>query len=313
MRSLNIFSGEDVSYHLLITVLAAVLFRAIRVVSVVAPNTGCYALDNSSHIHDFDDADLVVRFCKDVESRSQAGYVDYGRFDILNYFHVGAIIELAIPCEEPGLQVFKGFTAGFNPWSWEIVYNGLTQLGFEEAHKEFSFNAAQTRVALYMTVIASVSGSVLKPLVKVSPEQGLKVRLSGSAATGGSPTTLSPTVLLIDWRCDVARDNPYEVEVTIPIENYVPVLFTLTKICEYQQSEGGDAAGGWAIFGVLSCIVLVASTLFCCGGFIYKTSAESVSRPEDVNNPFANQASWEHQPASTQTTRRTSEVRYGSI
>ncbi|KAG5623433.1 hypothetical protein H5410_008651 [Solanum commersonii] len=202
-----------------------------------------------------------------------------------------------------------------------------------------SFNTAQTRVALYMTAIASVSGSVQKPLVKVSPELGLKVTLSGSAATGGSPTTLSPTSLLIDWRCDVARDNPYEVEVTIPIENYDPVQFTLTKMCEYQQSDGGGAAGGWAIFGVLSCIVLVASTLFCCGGFIYKTRVynqrgldalpgmtllsaclETVSgvghgysRPEDVNNPFANQASWERQPASTQATGRTSEVRYGSI
>lgn len=37
------------------------------------------------------------------------------------------------------------------------------------------------------------------------------------------------------------------------------------------------------------------------------------SRPEDVNNRFVNQASWERQPASAQATRRTSEVRYGSI
>ncbi|MCD7457753.1 hypothetical protein HAX54_036055 [Datura stramonium] len=426
MRSLKKCSGEDAAYHLLTTVVAAILLQAIGAVSVVAPNTGCYALDNSSYIHDFSswigqpfeyegkgkDADLVVRFCKDVESRSQAGYVDYGRFDKLNYFHAGsghvsfvqeyfngdlmnceqsydkmgrtakiesltfqligqyhmwklsswtmqrwtwmhlqcfcnveyestcrAVIELAVPCEKPGPRVFEGFTVGFHPRSWEIVYNGMTQLGYEEAHKEFSFNTAQTRVALYMTAIASVSGSVQKPLVKVSPEQGLQVILSGSAATGGSPTTLSPTVLLIDWICDVARDNPYEVEVTIPIENYDPVQFTLTKMCEYQQSEGGDAARGWAIFGVLSCIVLVVSTLFCCGGFIYKTRVQNqrgldalpgmtllsacletvtgvghgYSRPGDVNNPFANQASWEHQPASTQATQRTSEVRYGSI
>ncbi|KAK4368083.1 hypothetical protein RND71_011875 [Anisodus tanguticus] len=413
MRSLKKCSGDDVAYHLIITVVAAVLLQALAVVSVVAPNTGCYAMDNSSYIHDFSswigqpfeyegkgkDADLVVRFCKDVESRSQAGYVDYGRFDKVNYFHAGsghvsfvqeyfngdlmnceqsydkmgrttkvniicgncphgqckgglgcicnveyestcrAEVELAIPCEKPGLRVFEGFTVGFHPRSWEIVYNGMTQLGYEESHKEFSFNTAQTHVALYMTAIASVSGSVQKPLVKVSPLQGLKVRLSGSAATGGSPTTLSPTVLLIDWRCDIARDNPYEVEVTIPIKNYDPIQFTLTKMCLYQQSEGDDAARGWAIFGVLSCIVLVASTLFCCGGFIYKTRVQNqrgldalpgmtllsacletvsglghgYSRPEDVNNPFANQASWERQPATTQATRRTSEVRYGSI
>ncbi|KAK4346880.1 hypothetical protein RND71_033219 [Anisodus tanguticus] len=432
MRSLKKCAGEDVAHHLLITVAAALLLQAVGVVSVVAPNTGCYALDNSSHIHDFD-ADLVVRFCKDVESRSQAGYVDYGRFDKVNYFHAGsghvsfvqeyfngdlmnceqsydkmgrtakvivicgncphgqckgglgcicnveyestcrAVVELAVPCEKPGLRVFEGFTVGFHPRSWEIVYNGMTQLGYEESHKEFSFNTAQTHVALYMTAIASVSGSVQKPLVKVSPEQGLKVRLSGSAETG-----------------DIARDNPYEVEVTIPIKNYDPIQFTLTKICLYQQSEGDDAARGWAIFGVLSCIStsyvllqhnwlsaykVVDSVVEMYKCFVYSdaafghlvyhhinmtycveqsisclntillwrvhlqdTSAESgrsmrgldalpgmtlfsacletvsglghgYSRPKDVSNPFANQASWERQPASTQATRRTSEVR----
>ncbi|KAK6798058.1 hypothetical protein RDI58_005760 [Solanum bulbocastanum] len=426
MRSLKKCSGEDVAYHLLITVVAAVLLQAIGAFSVATPNTGCYALDNSSHIHDFSswigqpfeyegkgkDADLVVRFCKDVESRSQAsdlelqGYVDYGRFDKLNYFRAGSghvsfvqeyfngdlmnceqsydkmgrtakvniicgncphgqckgglgcicnveyesdcrtVVELAVPCEKPGLRVFEGFTVGFHPRSWEIVYNGLTQLGYEKAHKEFSFNTAQTRVALYMTAIASVSGSVQKPLVKVSPELGLKVTLSGSAATGESPTTLSPTSLLIDWRCDVARDNPYEVEVTIPIENYDPNI-SKAKV-EVLQEDGPyleyyRACMSYSFsafyFHVEMSEVLVASTLFCCGGFIYKTRVynqrgldalpgmtllsaclETVSgvghgysRPEDVNSPFANQASWERQPASTQAAGRTSEVRYGSI
>ncbi|KAF3638481.1 putative peroxidase 72-like [Capsicum annuum] len=104
MRSLKKCFGEDVVYHLLITVVAAVLLQANGAVSVVLPNTGCYALDNNSRIHDFSswigqpfeyegngkDADLVVRFCKDVESRSQAGYVDYGRFDKVNYFRTGS-------------------------------------------------------------------------------------------------------------------------------------------------------------------------------------------------------------------------------
>ncbi|KAF3678145.1 putative peroxidase 72-like [Capsicum annuum] len=104
MRSLKKCFGEDVVYHLLITIVAAVLLQANGAVSVVLPNTGCYALDNNSRIHDFSswigqpfeyegngkDADLVVRFCKDVESRSQAGYVDYGRFDKVNYFRTGS-------------------------------------------------------------------------------------------------------------------------------------------------------------------------------------------------------------------------------
>lgn len=31
------------------------------------------------------------------------------------------VVELAIPCEKPGLRVFEGFTVGFHPRSWEIV------------------------------------------------------------------------------------------------------------------------------------------------------------------------------------------------
>ncbi|XP_057445374.1 uncharacterized protein LOC130737579 isoform X2 [Lotus japonicus] len=68
------------------------------------PTSNCYAFDNSSRIFDFsswigylweyDDvkegSDLVIRFCKDVERRSQTGYVDFGRFDRFNYFVAGS-------------------------------------------------------------------------------------------------------------------------------------------------------------------------------------------------------------------------------
>ncbi|CAE6125480.1 unnamed protein product [Arabidopsis arenosa] len=36
--------------------------------------------------YDGKEFDLVVRFCKDVETRGQTGYVDIGRFDPLSYF-----------------------------------------------------------------------------------------------------------------------------------------------------------------------------------------------------------------------------------
>lgn len=94
--------------------------------------------------------------------------------------------------------------------------------------------------------------------LQVLPENGLEVRLSGSGATGKPPTTLSPTVLIVDWRCidscsnttflinnllnlfnffvffsagEKARDTPYEVNVTIPVEGYEPIQFILTKMC----------------------------------------------------------------------------------
>ncbi|KAG5623434.1 hypothetical protein H5410_008652 [Solanum commersonii] len=269
MRSLKKCSGEDVAYHLLITVVAAVLLQAIGAFSVATPNTGCYALDNSSHIHDFSswigqpfeyegkgkDADLVVRFCKDVESRSQAsdlelqGYVDYGRFDKLNYFRAGSghvsfvqeyfngdlmnceqsydkmgrtakvniicgncphgqckgedqhtakfgfnsgdvikagglgcicnveyesacrtVVELAVPCEKPGLRVFEGFTVGFHPRSWEIVYNGLTQLGYEKAHKEFRCQAIPWRglIVILVFLLVNFANSLPLPVLYLS-------------------------------------------------------------------------------------------------------------------------------------------------
>nr|GMC57519.1 uncharacterized protein LOC109167582 isoform X1 [Ipomoea batatas]GMC67778.1 uncharacterized protein LOC109167582 isoform X1 [Ipomoea batatas] len=81
---------------------AAVLLRALGAASVVVPSTGCYVLDNSSYIYDFSgwigrpfeydggNTDTVVRFCKDVQSRSQKGYVDFGRYDKFNYFVAGS-------------------------------------------------------------------------------------------------------------------------------------------------------------------------------------------------------------------------------
>ncbi|PRQ47505.1 hypothetical protein RchiOBHm_Chr2g0100411 [Rosa chinensis] len=401
------------SSHRILSALATVLvLNALPAASVLAPRSNCYAFDNSSRLVDFSswighhfeyegkDADLVVRFCKDVESRSQTGYVDFGRFDKFNHFVSGSghvdfvqgfyngdlvncersydkmgrtaqvnvicgnclngqctgglgcicnityestcrvFLELAIPCEKPGPRVFKGFTVGFHPRSWELVYDGMTQLGFEKPHHEFSFGTQQIHVTLYMTAIASQSTLVQKPIVKVLPENGLEVRLSGSGVTGSPPTTLSPTMLNIDWRCKRTRDTPYEVNVTIPIEGYEPVQFILAKMCEYRQDQDGDRTKGWAIFGVLSCIFIVSSTLFCCGGFIYKTqvmgkrgidalpgmtivsacletvsgAGQSYSRAEDLNSSFASEASWEHPPASYQGTQRpATERKYGAI
>ncbi|KAL0872448.1 hypothetical protein Bca101_022153 [Brassica carinata] len=381
--------------------------------SVPVPDSDCYALDNSSRLVDFSswighpfeydgkEFDLVVRFCKDVETRGQAGYVDFGRFDPLSYFvsssghfdfvqgfyhgdlsncehsydklgrtsqvniicgncvdgrckgGLGCIcsvtqdstcrvtVELAIPCEKPGPRVFKGFTVGLHPRSWELIYNGMTQFGFDKPRREFSFKTEQTHLTLYMTAIASLSTLVGKPIIKVSPENGLAVKISGSSLTGNHPTTLSPSTLVLDWNCEKSRKTPYEVNVTIPVDGYDPVHFFLTKLCEYNQGAEGGSAKGWAIFGVFSCVSLVAFTLFCCGGFIYKTrvervrgidalpgmsllsglletasgSGQSYSRTEEINNAFANEVSWDRSStSSTQApTQRPSERTYGAI
>ncbi|KAL4367411.1 hypothetical protein GQ457_05G012710 [Hibiscus cannabinus] len=395
----------------IVIAVAAVLSQSLTVTSVVVPKSNCYALDNSSRLLDFSDwagvpfvhegkvSDLVIRFCKDVESRSQTGYVDFGRYDKYNYFVAGSghvdlvqefyngdlqncehtfdkmgrtaqvniicgnclngqckgqpscicnvtyestcrvIVELAIPCEKSGPRIFEGFTVGFHPRSWEIVYNGLTQLGFEKSHRDFSFSTEQLHVALYLTAISSHSNLVQKPVVKVFPENGLEVKLSGTGATGKPPTTLSPSTLLLDWRCVEAQNSPYEIKIAIPVEGYEPVEFVLTKMCEYTQNQEEDAKRGWAIFGIISCILMVSSTLFCCGGFIYKTQMErqhgidalpgmailsacletvsgagqGYSRVEDVNTGSANEVSWERPSNAARGTRTSSESKYGSV
>ncbi|KAL9161043.1 hypothetical protein ABFS82_08G240300 [Erythranthe guttata] len=412
-----IFRRRNIStesmHGFLVTVIAAVIFSAFGADSVAVPSTNCYALDNSSHIHDFSnlvgqlfeydddkDPDLVIRFCKDVETRSSTGYVDFGRFDKFDHFNAGSgdanfvqeyyngdlkkcetsfdklgrtaqvnvicgncpngqcvgglgcicnvtyestcrvLVDLAIPCVEPGLRVFEGFTVGFHPRSWEIVYNGMTQLGYEKAYDEFSFRTEQRDVTLYLTAVASLSSLVQKPTIKISPEQGLDVQLSGSGANGKPPTTLSPTIILVDWRCEKTRDTPYEVEITIPVENYDPVQFTFAKMCEQTQNERGEASKGWAIFGIISCISIIACTLFCVGGFVYRTrvgnlrgldalpgmailsacletasgGVRSYTNLDDANNLSVDQASRDRQStAATQGTWRPSDRTYGSI
>ncbi|ESW28080.1 hypothetical protein PHAVU_003G257300 [Phaseolus vulgaris] len=389
-----------------------VLLQIPWMASVSMPTSNCYAFDNSSRIFDFSGwsgylfeydqkqgSDLAVRFCKDVESRSQTGYVDFGRFDRFNYFVAGSgqsdfiqefysgdlmgceqsydkmgrtaqvnivcgsclngqckgrpgcicnvtyesncrvLVDLAIPCDKPGPQVFQGFTVGFHPRSWELVYNGLTQIGFEKVHHDFRFHTGQTQIVLFMTAVASLSSLVQKPSLKVNPDKGLEIKLSGSADKGKPPTTLSPSMLIVDWRCEVARDTPYEVNITIPVEGYQPIQFVLTKTCDYTQDPGGGRTRGWAIFGVLSCIFFVSSTLFCCGGFIYKTKVgrqrgidalpgmtilsacletvsgvgHSYSRPEEVNSAFGSEASWERSPGPSQGAWKPSERKYGAI
>lgn len=178
-----------------------------------------------------------------------------------------------------------------------------------------------------------------KPSIKISPDEGLNVKLSGSGASGNPPTTLSPTMIIVDWKCEKARDTPYKVEITIPVEKYNPIQFTLAKMCAYGQNERGDSMKGWAIFGILSCILIVGLTLSCVGGFIYQTRVHNLrgldavpgmallsacletasggthryTRPGNVNDPFVSQATWEQEPTSSRGTTTTGERTYGSI
>ncbi|XP_035832911.1 uncharacterized protein LOC110876226 [Helianthus annuus] len=221
----------------------------------------------------------------------------------------------------------------------------MSQYGYEKAYKDYSFDTDQSRVSLYMTAVASLSQLVQKPTVTVSPKTGLVVTLSGSAAaTGSPPTTLSPTLLNVDCRCQTARDDPYEVQLTIPVEGYDPIQFSLTKMCECKQNEAGTSSKGWALFGIFSCIhifedgLLLFTKLRCSltkrGGadplsfqhcfaavalftrLKYKDKQVSggggYMRADDFNGAYASQASWTREPVSDAGSSRTNERRYGT-
>lgn len=388
--------------HLSVIVLLAVTYMHVPVTAIiVVPTSNCYTFDNESRLVDFTHlignvfeykeqgsprSDLVVEFCKDVQKRSQEGYLEFGRFvsphsfltgsgpiDYIQKMHNGdlvhcettfhkmgrtaqvniicghcsnkvckdeqgcicnisyhermcrVIVELAIRCVKSGPRVFKGFTVGFHPRSSEIVYNGFTQPGFEQPHHGFSFQTEQIHVSLYLSAKSSLSGLVGKPTFKVNPVKGLGVTLAGSGFNDAMPSTLSPTVLNVDWRCEIVRTSPYEVHIFIPVEGYDPIEFTLTKKCGYRQEKESDPMKGWAKFGIVSCVFIVLSSILCCGGFIYKTRTlhlygldalpgigilsallDAVGRPRgylpavNPNENHASHASWEHVVGTTQ-------------
>ncbi|KAI3771503.1 hypothetical protein L6452_02668 [Arctium lappa] len=74
-----------------------------------------------------------------------------------------------------------------------------------------------------MTAMASLSHLVQKPLITVSPKAGFDV----SFTSGSRLTTLSPTLLKIDWRCEIAQSK---------------------------QNEARKSTKGWALFGVFACV-----------------------------------------------------------
>ncbi|XP_021908297.1 uncharacterized protein LOC110822474 [Carica papaya] len=280
-----------VSFNCILVVVTAVLLKALGAASVVVPRTNCYALDNSSRLLDFSgwigypfeyegkEADLVVRFCKDVETRSQTGYVDFGRFDQSNYFIAGS----------GHVDFIQGY-----------YYGDL--MNCEQSYDKMGRTAQ----------VNMICGNCLN-----------------EECRGG-----------LGCICNVTYKSPCsEVNISIPIKGYEPIQFVLTKMCESKQNQGGDSMKGWALFGVFSCILIVSSVLFCCGGYVYKARVEGLrgldalpgmsilsacmetvngtgqgySRPEDLNSAVASEASWGRPPVSPQGTWRLRERKYGSV
>ncbi|XP_040365707.1 uncharacterized protein LOC112170591 isoform X2 [Rosa chinensis] len=92
-------------------------------------------------------------------------------------------LKMALESKDMPVNVYVGMRYWF-PFTEEAVH----QFAF------CSFGTQQIHVTLYMTAIASQSTLVQKPIVKVLPENGLEVRLSGSEVTGSPPTTVTHNV-----------------------------------------------------------------------------------------------------------------------
>ncbi|CAM6115925.1 unnamed protein product [Calypogeia fissa] len=185
-----------------------------------------------------------------------------------------ASVVLVVNCPNPGPRVINGFTVGFSPRGKEVVANGLTQWGYEnDQHADYSFDTSQLQVFLYFSAPSQVATELGKPTIATSPSKGLEVQLSGSAASGTAPTTLTPSLLGVQWRCEAAR--MFVVTVTVPVNGYDPIVFSLLKLCDSMQTNQANASSGWATFGVLSCIFFVMTTMCCCAGFLYGTRVEN--------------------------------------
>ena len=46
---------------------------------------------------------------------------DWNSYFVAIHNHFRVFVDLAMQCETPGLRVFRGFTVGFHPRTWEIV------------------------------------------------------------------------------------------------------------------------------------------------------------------------------------------------
>ncbi|EEE54282.1 hypothetical protein OsJ_01191 [Oryza sativa Japonica Group] len=268
---------------------------------------------------------IICGQCPNKECKGKQGCICSISYDELM---CRVTVELAIPCPKSGPRVFKGFTVGFHPRSSELVYNGLTQLGFEQSHHEFSFQGEQSHVSLYLSAVFSLSGLVGKPSLKVNPVKGLDVTLTGSGTNGAMPTTLSPTILNVIWRCEIARSSPYEVNILIPVEGYDPIEFTLTKECAslccqvYFVVEVSSTKHVSNIrivlingtFAPISVWFICAAGITSCLAFLDAVGGPSYMRADDHGGNHASQASWERMPGTSQAAEHgTKDRRYGSL
>lgn len=200
---------------------------------------------------------------------------DFGCICNATYHHnmCKAEVLVAVNCSGRGPRIFPGFSVGFKPRGWEVVKNGITQWAFRKPYHNYSYETNQRSVLLYMTATAESASSVEKPLIQVQPANGLSVKLSGTAAIGGVSKMKSPILLEVNWQCEIPREKPYDVKITVPLKGYDPVEFFLSKLCENKETHK-ETGKRLKIFESITCIFLVVVSIFGCAGVAYKSKVQ---------------------------------------
>jgi len=149
--------------HLSIVVLLAATYMHVPGTAIiVVPSSNCYTFDNESRLIDFthlvgkeyeyneqgsEPPDLVVEFCKDVQRRSQKGYIEFGRFvssrsfllgsgptDYIQKFHDGDLVHCETTFEKMGRTAQVNIICGHCS---NNACRGLLPVDFSNFHDTF--------------------------------------------------------------------------------------------------------------------------------------------------------------------------------
>ncbi|MCO5590752.1 hypothetical protein L7F22_044727 [Adiantum nelumboides] len=124
-------------------------------------------------------------------------------------------------------------------------------------------------------------GYTTMPFTRVLPSEGLRVQVVNRPAVGIISANDATVLLEVDWKCEKIREQPYEVDIRIPFEDYDPVNFFLHKECRVLDAEKGIEASGMKVLGVLSLIVIVGVSIM---GITYNCKFEKQCNSDDAHS-----------------------------
>ncbi|KAI5060240.1 hypothetical protein GOP47_0024660 [Adiantum capillus-veneris] len=207
---------------------------------------------------------------------------DFGCICNVTYTHnlCKAKVLAALDCSNQGSRIFPEFSMGLQQKGSEVVKNGITQKEYRKSFHSSGFESSQKSVSLYVTSTADFPGNLEKLDIQVQPSQGLVVSVVNRPVLGIISATDSTNLLEVNWKCEKISEQPYEVNIRIPIEGYDPIDFSLHKHCRDLDTEKGVESSSIKVLEVVPVIILVGVILL---GITYKCKfEEQVEGREDT-------------------------------